>query len=159
MLLLSDRAKLVAQGVNVDSVVAEVATRLRAMAGVARVDRPAAFSAKDTADPVSRRWMHQVSADGGVELVVTLKPYSIWSYPNAPIAMHGQPTELDSHVPLILWGPGTRRGVYGGTLITRDRAPAPNPARPPIPPAAPGQRGVMQSPGTASREDRAATPT
>src|SRR5881296_987392 len=41
MLLLSDRAKLVAQGVNVDSVVAEVATRLRAMAGVARVDRPA----------------------------------------------------------------------------------------------------------------------
>src|SRR2546427_2809994 len=78
MLLLSDRAKLVAQGVNVDSVVAEVATRLRAMAGVARVDRPAAFSAKDTADPVSRRWMHQVTADGGVELVVTLKPYSIW---------------------------------------------------------------------------------
>src|SRR3989454_235246 len=57
MLLLSDRAKLVAQGVNVDSVVADVATRLRAMAGVARVDRPAAFTAKDTADPVARRWM------------------------------------------------------------------------------------------------------
>src|SRR2546422_4130001 len=57
---------------------------------------------------------HQVPADGGVELVVTLKPYSIWSYPNAPIAMHGQPTELDSHVPLILWGPGIRRGAYGG---------------------------------------------
>src|SRR6266550_3954190 len=123
MLLLSDRAKLVAQGVNVDSVVAEVATRLRAMAGVARVDRPAAFSAKDTADPVSRRWMHQVSADGGVELVVTLKPYSIWSYPNAPIAMHGQPTELDSHVPLILWGPGIRRGAYEGRVSTVDIAP------------------------------------
>src|SRR6266496_4245286 len=39
MLRLPDRAKLVAQGVNVDSVVADVATRLRAMAGVARADR------------------------------------------------------------------------------------------------------------------------
>jgi len=123
MLLLSDRAKLVAQSVNVDSVVADVATRLRAMAGVARADRPADFTAKDTADPVSRRWMHQVPADGGVELVVTLKPYSIWSYPNTPIAMHGQPTELDSHVPLILWGPGIRRGVYDGRVSTVDIAP------------------------------------
>src|SRR5439155_1183306 len=34
MLLLPDRAKLVAQGVNVDSVVADVATRLRALAGL-----------------------------------------------------------------------------------------------------------------------------
>src|SRR5258708_23157703 len=91
MLLLSDRAKLVAQGVNVDSVVADVATRPRAIAGVARADRPADFTAKDTADPVSRRWMHQVPADGGVELVVTLKRYSIWSSPNTPIAMHGPP--------------------------------------------------------------------
>src|SRR2546421_3869483 len=123
MLLLSDRAKLVVQGVNVDSVVADVATRLLAMAGVAHVDRPAAFAAKDTADPVARRWMHQVPADGGVELVVTLKPYSIWSYPNAPIAMHGQPTELDSHVPLILWGPGIRRGAYDGRVSTVDIAP------------------------------------
>src|SRR5207253_2852042 len=69
MLLLSDRAKLVAQGVNVDSVVADVATRLRAMAGVARVDRPAAFTAKDTADPVSRRGMRRGALDGRVSTV------------------------------------------------------------------------------------------
>jgi predicted AlkP superfamily pyrophosphatase or phosphodiesterase len=123
MLLLPDRAKLVAQGVNVDSVVADVATRLRALPGVARVDRPADLSVKDTADPVVRRWMHQVAPDGGVELVATLKPYSIWSYENRPIAMHGQPTELDSHVPLILWGSGIRRGVYSGRVSTVDIAP------------------------------------
>jgi predicted AlkP superfamily pyrophosphatase or phosphodiesterase len=123
MLMVPDRAKLVAQGVNVDSVVADVATRLRALPGVARVDRPAELSAKDTADPVVRRWMHQVAPDGGVELVATLKPYSIWSYENRPIAMHGQPTELDSHVPLILWGPGIRRGVYSGRVSTVDIAP------------------------------------
>src|SRR5439155_1224327 len=37
MLLLSDRPKLVAHDVNADSVVADVATRLRALAGVAHV--------------------------------------------------------------------------------------------------------------------------
>ena len=123
MLMVPDRAKLVAQGVNVDSVVADVATRLRALAGVARVDRPVDLSAKDTADPVVRRWMHQVAPDGGVELVTTLKPYSIWSPANVFIAMHGQPTELDAHVPLILWGPGIQRGVYGGRVNTVDIAP------------------------------------
>ena len=123
MLMVPDRAKLVAQGVNVDSVVADVATRLRALAGVARVDRPVDLSAKDTADPVVRRWMHQVAPDGGVELVATLKPYSIWSPANVFIAMHGQPTELDAHVPLILWGPGIQRGVYSGRVNTVDIAP------------------------------------
>jgi hypothetical protein len=123
MVMVPDRAKLVAQGVNVDSVVADVATRLRALAGVARVDRPVDLSAKDTADPVVRRWMHQVAPDGGVELVATLKPYSIWSPANVFIAMHGQPTELDAHVPLILWGPGIQRGVYSGRVNTVDIAP------------------------------------
>src|SRR4029077_20960321 len=41
MLLLSDRAKLVAQGVNVDRVVAVVATGLGAMAGGVLRDAPA----------------------------------------------------------------------------------------------------------------------
>src|SRR5437870_1701406 len=123
MLLLPDRAKLVDGGATADSVVADVATRLRALAGVARVDRPADFTDRNTADPVSRRWIHQLPPDIGVELVVTLKPYSIWSYPSVPIAMHGQPTDLDAHVPLILWGSGIRRGVYGGRVSTVDIAP------------------------------------
>src|SRR3989454_2776017 len=118
MLLLPDRAKLVAQGVNVDSVVADVATRLRALAGVARVGRPVDLAPKDTADPVSRRWMHHLPPDGGVELAATLKPYPIWRPPTGSIPLHGQPTELDSHVPLILWGPGIRRGAYGGRVNT-----------------------------------------
>src|SRR5438874_1105050 len=123
MLLRPDRAKLVDGGANADSVVADVATRLRALAGVARVDRPADLTDRNTADPVSRRWIQQLPPDAGVELVVTLKPYSIWSYPSVAIAMHGQPTDLDAHVPLILWGPGIRRGVYGGRVSTVDIAP------------------------------------
>src|SRR5256884_453025 len=76
-----------------------------------------------TADPVVRRWRHQVPPDAGVELVVTLKPYSIWGIANVPIAMHGQPTDLDAHVPLIFWGSGVHRGVYGTRVRTVDIAP------------------------------------
>ena len=123
MLRLADRAKLVAGGVNADSVIADLAARLRALSGVARVDRPVDLATQGTADPVARRWMHQVPPDGSVDLVVTLTPYSVWSYPNLPIAMHGQPTDLDAHVPLILWGAGIRGGAYGGRVSTVDIAP------------------------------------
>src|SRR5213595_3045936 len=41
MLMVPGRARLAAQDINVDSVIAHVATRLRRVAGVGRVDRPA----------------------------------------------------------------------------------------------------------------------
>jgi hypothetical protein len=123
MLLLPDRAKLVAQGVSVDSVVADVAARLRAVAGVARVDRPADLAGKDTTDPVVRRWRHQLPPDADVELVVTLRSYATWGSDDYPIAMHGQPNEFDTHVPLVFWGRGFRRGVFRGRVNTVDIAP------------------------------------
>ena len=123
MVLLPGRAQLAAQGVNVDSVVGDVAARLRALPGVARVDRPADLAAKDTTNPIVRRWLHHVPPAAGVELVVTLTPYSIWSYADALIAMHGQPTDLDAHVPLIMWGEGIRRGTYGRRVSAVDIAP------------------------------------
>jgi len=123
MLLVPGRGRLAAQGINVDSVIADVAARLRALAGVGRVDRAADLRTADTTDPVQRRWRHQVPPDAGAELVVTLKPYSIWGVANLPIAMHGQPTDLDSHVPLVFWGAGVRRGVYGTRVRTVDIAP------------------------------------
>ena len=122
MLMVPGRARLVAQGINVDSVMADLTTRLRRLAGVGRVDRAVDLAA-DSADPTVRRWRHQVPPDAGVELVVTLKPYSIWGIANIPIAMHGQPTDLDAHVPLIFWGSGVHRGVYGTRVRTVDIAP------------------------------------
>ena len=124
MVLLLRRAELAAQGVNVDSVVANVAARLRAVPGVARVDRPADLATRDTTVAVVRRWVHQVPLDAGVELVATLKPYSIWVYANLPaIAVHGQPSDIDAHVPLILWGRALRGGVYGERVASVDIAP------------------------------------
>jgi len=123
MLLAPDRAALAAKGIDVDSVVADVKNRLRALPGVARVDRPAELEGRDTSDPVVRRWRHEVPPDEGVELVVTLKPYSVWGTENLPIAMHGQPTDFDAHVPVLLWGRGVRRGVYERRVATVDIAP------------------------------------
>ena len=123
MLLLPERASLAAREVNVDSVITDVADQLRGLPGVARVDRPVDLAGRDTSDPLVRRWIHQIPPDAGVELVVTLKPYSIWSYSNLPIAMHGQPTELDAHVPLIFMGSDIQRGTYERRVSTVDIAP------------------------------------
>jgi predicted AlkP superfamily pyrophosphatase or phosphodiesterase len=123
MVLVPDRGKLAALGVNVDSVVADLATRLRAQPGVARVDRPADLAGKDTTDPLVRRWQHQIAPNAGVELVATLKPYAIWSFENSLIAAHGQPSDLDAHVPLLFFGRGVRPGVYRGRVSTVDIAP------------------------------------
>jgi len=55
---------------------------------------------------------------------VTLKPYAVWGYANGPaIAMHGQPSDLDAHVPLLLFGRGVKRGAYDGRVNTVDIAP------------------------------------
>src|SRR5436853_43475 len=51
MRMLTGLARLAAQGINVDSVIADVATRLRRLAGVGRVDRAADLAAADSADP------------------------------------------------------------------------------------------------------------
>src|SRR3989449_4654896 len=124
MLLVPDRPALAAKGVDVDSVVADLAVRLRALPGVARVDRPADLARRDTTNAVVRRWVHQVAPDAGVELVTTLKPYAVWGYANGPaIAMHGQPSDLDAHVPLLLFGRGVKRGAYDGRVNTVDIAP------------------------------------
>jgi arylsulfatase A-like enzyme len=125
MVLVPDRATLAGRGVNVDSVVRDVASRVRAVPGVARVDRAAdVLRADDDADPVRRRWRHSLAPEAGVALVITLTPYSVWGAPGAP-AMHGQPTDLDAHVPLILWGRGMgiRPGRYARRVAEVDLAP------------------------------------
>jgi len=112
ILFLRDNGRLSAVGANVDSIGRALAARVRRVAGVARADEPADLARADTADDaVARRWRHQLPADAGALLVVTLQPFSVWT-PDS-IAEHGQPSELDSHVPLMLWGRGIRPGRYG----------------------------------------------
>jgi predicted AlkP superfamily pyrophosphatase or phosphodiesterase len=125
LLFLRDNGRLAATGVRPDSVLADVARRIRAVPGVARVDLPTDLAAADTAaDPVARRWLHQLAPDAGVVLVVTLAEWNAWSYSGGiAYAAHGQPSDLDAHVPLIFWGKGVRAGVYGARAATVDIAP------------------------------------
>ena len=124
ILFVRDNGRLASLGIRSDSVLAEVARRLRAVPGVARVETPAEIAAADTAaDPVARRWRHELTPDAGVGLVVTLAEWDAWSYSGFSIAAHGQPSELDSHVPLVFWGRGVRGGTYGARANTVDIAP------------------------------------
>lgn len=125
LLFVRDNGRFAAQGIRTDSLLAEVARRLRAVPGVARVDFPDSLASADTvADPVARRWRHHVPPDAGIGLVVTLAPWDAWSYSGGVnYAAHGQPTDLDAHVPLILWGKGVRGGTYGARVSTVDIAP------------------------------------
>ena len=124
MLFLRDNGRFAAIGLKTDSVLDAVAARIVRIQGVARVIRPADLARADTAsDPVARRWLHHLAPDAGVVLTVTLQPASVWDIPNLPIAMHGQPSEDDAHVPIIFWGRGVRRGSYAGRMNTVDIAP------------------------------------
>jgi arylsulfatase A-like enzyme len=124
MLFLRDNGRFAATGVKTDSILDAIAGRILRVSGVARVIRVADLARADTAsDPVARRWLHQIAPDAGVVLTVTLQPGSVWDIPNIPIAMHGQPSEDDSHVPIIFWGRGVKRGSYSGRMNTVDIAP------------------------------------
>lgn len=122
MILLEGREQLAAAGVPLDSLAQAVAQRIARVAGVARVDRPAALAGADTAtDAVARRWLHQLPSDHTVLLVATPDAWSVWG--NAPYAMHGRPHDLDAGVPLFLAGPGVRAGEYTARAATVDIAP------------------------------------
>ncbi len=124
MLFLQDNGRFAATGVKTDSILDAVATRMRAVAGVGRVDRVADLPRADTvSDPVARRWIHQLPPDASVVLVATPQPGSVWAIENLPIAMHGQPSDDDAHVPIIFWGRGVKRGVYRGRANSVDIAP------------------------------------
>ena len=125
MLFLQDNGRFAAMGLKTDSVLDAVATRILRVQGVARILKPADLARADTAtDPIARRWLHQIAPDAGVVLTVTLQPGSIWD-PGAGslIAMHGQPSEDDTHVPIIFWGRGINRGTYAGRMNSVDIAP------------------------------------
>jgi predicted AlkP superfamily pyrophosphatase or phosphodiesterase len=121
-MLTMDRAGLAARGVNVDSIMSLLAAAMRASPGVLRVDTPASLATADTAkDRIARRWLNAIPPDLSVELAVTLKPGMVWDSDRS--AEHGQPSDDDTHVALIIAGPGVRPGRYARRVSVVDLAP------------------------------------
>jgi len=121
-LLWVDREALARAGASADSAVRQFAAAARADSGVLRVDAVRELARADTAkDAVARRWYHMLPPDLPVELVVTLRPHYVWT--DLPIAMHGQPSDDDAHVPVIFYGAPFRPGVYREFVRVVDMAP------------------------------------
>ena len=121
-MLVIDREHLAASQIDVDRVVADLAAQIGAVPGVLRVDTPRSLARADTSrDAVARRWLNAIPPDLGVELCVTLKPHDVWG----PVtnAEHGQPSEDDAHVALIIVGDGVRPGLYSQRVQVADLAP------------------------------------
>jgi predicted AlkP superfamily pyrophosphatase or phosphodiesterase len=124
MLFLHDNGRFAALGLKTDSILDALTSRIMRIQGVGRVIKTADLASADTAsDPLARRWVHHLPPDAGVVLTVNLQPGSVWDVPNYPIAMHGQPTDDDAHVPIIFWGRGVKRGTYTTRANTVDIAP------------------------------------
>ncbi len=120
--LQMDRAGLSARGVDVDRVLEGIRADMAALPGVLRVDTRASLARGDTGDAVTRRWRRSFTTDGMAELFVTLRPGRVWGRRRGT-AIHGQPTDDDTHVPLILRGPSIRPGRYASRAATVDIAP------------------------------------
>jgi arylsulfatase A-like enzyme len=64
--------------------------------------------------------VHMVPRDLPFYAAVTLRPGWVW---NRAYATHGQPSDLDSHVPIIFYGAPFRPGKHAAFVRTVDIAP------------------------------------
>lgn len=106
-----DRPSMAGARLKADSVLDAFSRAALAVRGVARVDRIADLRKKADldADPIGRRWVHEVPIDEPVDLVITLTKYSYW---NSLPATHGSPYDQDASVPIIFYGPWVKPGRY-----------------------------------------------
>ena len=121
-MLFVNRAAFAAAHVDVDSTLKRFADDTRKVPGVARVDFVRALAQSDTVhEAAPRRWLHMLSPDLPVELVVTLEPFAYWE--GTPNATHGSPNDEDAHVPLLFWGSAVRAGHFDEFARVVDIAP------------------------------------
>lgn len=117
-----DRPRLVAKGVNADSVVTALRTAFLRLPGMQRVDRVGTLAAAAArGDVIARRWLHSIPVDLQAELVLTVKPFHYWF--TTRYATHGTPHELDARIPIIFMGPMFKAGRYTMPARSVDIAP------------------------------------
>jgi arylsulfatase A-like enzyme len=94
----------------------------RAIPHVARVyTRDELLQKRVPDDVISRRILKSFNARRSGDLEIVLDPYWMRNQPTG--STHGTPYEYDSHIPLILMGPGIKAGEYKNPVILNDLAP------------------------------------
>jgi predicted AlkP superfamily pyrophosphatase or phosphodiesterase len=121
-MVFASRTAFAGAHVDMDSVLKRFADEARRVPGVGRVDFVRTLAQADTVhDAVARRWLHMLSPELPVELVVSLEPFAYWA--GTLNATHGSPNDEDAHVPLMFWGNAFRAGHYDEFARVVDLAP------------------------------------
>lgn len=121
-MLMVDRRRFAAKGINADSTINAVRAALLKLPGMANVyrvrDLPAAAA---RGDKIAHRWRNSLPPDMQVALAVTFKPgYYVYT---TRYATHGMPYELDMTIPVLFMGPGVKPGRYNTPIRSVDVAP------------------------------------
>lgn len=117
-----DRRALRAAGADPDSIIDLLAARLRALPGVLQVDTRRTLARADTTrDWPARWWRRALGPESLGEVFLTPEPLF---YVGRPVNFqHGHTNDTDARVPLVIAGPGVRRGVYSRPVAVVDLGP------------------------------------
>jgi predicted AlkP superfamily pyrophosphatase or phosphodiesterase len=104
-----DRAKVRGKDRELRRVASAIASEIRKVRGVQRVDVIDDLARADTVrDAYARRWLHMFRPGGQALLGITLTPHSVIG--RGAGGTHGTPHEYDARVPVILLGEAFARG-------------------------------------------------
>jgi hypothetical protein len=121
-LIYADTARLRAVGVSPESLATNLAPRVWRTAGVANAWTPATLGGAVYTDVNAARWWRSLPPKFGWLVCGVAKPGYLWGGGGGS-AGHGTSNWDDVNVPVVLLGPGVRRGLYADTVRTVDIAP------------------------------------
>lgn len=121
-MVMVDRRRFAARGINADSVITAVRTALLKLPGMASVHRTRDLPVLAArGDRIARRWLNSLPPDMQVALTVTFKPgYYVYT---TRYATHGMPYALDMTIPVLFMGPGIKPGRFTQPIRSVDVAP------------------------------------
>jgi predicted AlkP superfamily pyrophosphatase or phosphodiesterase len=121
--LYFDRAALKRDGVGLDDIEQLACGAALAVSGIARCFTRAQLErgGVSDSDPIGRRILHGFYPPRSGDLVLVAEPFKLLG--STETASHGTPYSYDTHVPLIIMGPGIEAGSYGQPASLADLAP------------------------------------
>lgn len=120
-MLMVDRRRFAAAGIDADSTIESVRAALLKLPGMAAVYRVRDLPRLAATDKIARRWRNALPDDMQVALAITFK--SGYYVATTRYATHGAPYDLDAHIPVLFMGPGVKPGRYTMPIRSVDVAP------------------------------------